>query len=104
MLHLPSFLPNWLWFVAAILAAWRITSVLNQERIGYLFRRLFGFVHLGEEEAVPDTFFGHLIACFWCLSFWVSVGVVGLLLVFPYALLPFAVSAGAILLHQFLKL
>lgn len=104
MPQLPLFLPDWLWVVVAVLAAWRITSVLNQERIGYLFRRLFGFEIMGEEEAMPDTFFGHLIACFWCLSFWVSVVVVGLLLVFPYALLPFAISAGAILLHGFLKL
>lgn len=104
MQQLPSFLPSWLWVIIAVLAAWRITSVLNQERIGYLFRKVFGFVDMGEEEAIPDTFLGHLIACFWCLSFWVSLLVVGLLIIFPYALLPFAVSAGAILLHGLLKL
>jgi len=88
------------WSVVAVLAAWRLTSILHSERIARPFRKLFGVSEEGELWRYPDTFWGYLISCFWCLSVWVSVFVLMVVFLCPYLLLPFALSAGAILLNS----
>ena len=56
---------TWLRFVAAVLATWRITHLLVSEDgpfdIVVRLRRLAG-----------NRFFGRLMDCFYCLSFWVA--------------------------------
>lgn len=88
--------------ILAILAAWRITSAINREKIGSGIRAKFA----GEREDVAgiqsynDTFLSSLIMCFWCLSFWVSMLCVVVMLIFPIFLYPFAISAAVILLDE----
>ena len=68
-------------------------------------RRLAGITHDGEGNPVeiPDGFFAGVFSCVWCCSVWVGVGWVAFLLANPrwaeVAALPFALSAGAILIE-----
>lgn len=85
-----------------VLATWRLTSIINRERIAQPIRKLFG----ESEDSVglvsyPATFFGYLISCFMCLSIWISLIVIGIWLVCPYILWPFALSAGALLVEKY---
>lgn len=88
--------------VAAVLAAWRLTSAINREKIGQFIRRKFA----GEYEtqpgmfSYPNTFLSNLIMCFMCLSFWVSILCVAALVVFPVILYPFAISTLVIFLDK----
>lgn len=102
---LPQFLnllpqPFWLWFVLAVLATWRLTLILHQEKIAKPIRDLVGIRELKAFDEItrqyPDTFLGRLFECFMCLSVWVSLGVFGLLLIFPLAVVPLAISMAAI--------
>ncbi len=108
---------NWFWLVIACLAAWRLTNILFWEEIAVFIRKLFGgYVSIEKDEdgVVHETFkyrplrilgkdvefFAKLWSCFWCLSVWVSIGVTVIVLVFPYLLLPFAISAVAIIVEK----
>lgn len=83
------------WLILGVLAAWRITHLLNAEDgpwdLLVKLRRLAG-----------NGFFGGLLDCFYCLSLWVAAPLAYLLgatwkqrlLVWP------ALSAGAILLQK----
>jgi hypothetical protein len=88
--------------IIAILASWRITSALNRELIGKVFRQKLA----GEWEDqygvafYKDTFLGNLISCFMCLSFWVSIFCTLLLFVCPIFLYPFAISAAVIFIDE----
>lgn len=93
---------NFFWLCVAALATWRITSILYREKIATPIRRWFGErndVHTGM-ESYPDTFFGKLFSCYWCLSVWVGITVTFIWYGNPYFLLPFALSALAILIDQ----
>jgi prolipoprotein diacylglyceryltransferase len=88
--------------IIAALAAWRITSALNRELIGKVFRQ-----HLaGEREDhygvtfYNDTFLGNLISCFMCLSFWVSIGCTIVAVFYPIFLYPFAISTVVIFIDE----
>lgn len=99
-------IPDLFWLVIGALTTFRITSVIHGEAIGAPIRRLIGAVETDEMISYPDTFLGHMFECFWCLSFWVAVGVtlwLVLLPAFPWGivLLPFAMSAGAIVIKVF---
>lgn len=92
------------WFVIAVLATWRLTLILHQEKIAKPIRDLIGIreVPILNNEIVrtyPDTFIGQLFSCFMCLSVWVSFGVMGLLLFLPIVLIPLALSMAAIALQ-----
>lgn len=96
--------------VILVLATWRLTSFLHAERgpfdIFVRIRTRFGIVHDDEHFPVgyPDTFIGNLMACYWCLSVWVAIGVWIAYLLFPIGTLilctPFAISGGAIMLSE----
>jgi len=91
-------------FIIAILAAWRITSAINREKIGKSFRARFA----GEkaDAVIPnaftytDTFLSNLIMCFWCLSFWVSMFCTVMYMLYPLFLYPFAISALVMALDE----
>lgn len=99
--------------IIMILAVWRLTSLLHTERgpfnIFVKIRTKFGVTHDNEHFPIgyPDTFIGNLIACYWCLSVWVAIGVWVTYLLFPKVTLilyvPFAISAGAIILNERIK-
>jgi hypothetical protein len=89
-------LPEWVWvLVVAPLATWRITNILYQEKIAEFLHRWTG--------DDPSTFFGYLINCFYCSSVWVGIAVTIAVLVFPLIILPFALSAIAIFIHETLE-
>jgi hypothetical protein len=92
------------WFVIAALATWRITAVLHREKIADFIRKSNLIRGRFDAESnswdYPDTLFGYLVSCFWCLSIWVALFCTALLFIFPYALLPFALSAVAIYLDR----
>ena len=93
-------LPDVVWLAAACLAAWRIASIFNREGIMRPLRKLIG-IH--EEDGVfiyPETFLGELFSCLWCLSVWSGALCAAALYIFPPVLLPFAVSAAAILIER----
>lgn len=96
MQSLNSMLPEWVWVcVIAPLAVWRITHIVVFEKIMYFLHRWAG--------DNPDTFFGYLVNCFLCMSVWVGIAVTVLVLVFPIFVLPFALSAAAILINKGLE-
>lgn len=92
------------YLLVGILATYRLTSLLHREagpfNMFVWVRERFGIIHdvLGFPHGYPDTMFGKLFECFWCLSVWSGTGVaVVLLLGGWWILLPFALSGGAIL-------
>jgi hypothetical protein len=83
------------WLILGILAAWRITHLLNAEDGPWdLFAKL--------RRLAGSGFFGGLLDCFYCLSLWVAAPLAWFLaggweqrlLLWP------AISAGAILLEK----
>lgn len=98
-------IPDLVWLIIGALAVFRITSVIHSETIGAPIRRLAGAQETEDMISYPETFIGHLFECFWCLSFWVSVGVtlwLCLLPVYPWGLvlIPFALSGAAIVVRE----
>jgi hypothetical protein len=57
---------NFLWLSVAILGVWRITHLLAVEDGP-------GDILVSLRRAVGAGFFGKLLDCFYCLSFWVAV-------------------------------
>jgi hypothetical protein len=98
LLTIPN--PLWLWLIVGSFATWRIASIIHSERIAKPFRSLFGVIETEETTMYPDTFFGHLIECFYCVSVWVGLGTTVVLFLYPYVLIPFAMSAVAIWIHE----
>jgi len=45
----------------------------------FILRKLIGFKYeetdIGVAETIPDNFFGQLLACQYCLYFWMSIGI-----------------------------
>ena len=88
-------------------AVWRISNVLVNEpgifSVFQIMRDLFD-VHWGQPPEDQSNVIAGILSCVWCCSFWI-----GLLasIAFYYepettrlVLLPFAISAGAILVHR----
>lgn len=88
--------------LAAIFAAWRITSALNREGIGKTFRSIFAGETVDVDGLLThqENFIAELVMCFWCLSFWVSAACFLLFIFFPALLYPFAISSMVILLDK----
>lgn len=83
------------WLILGVLAAWRITHLLNAEdgpwELIVKLRRLAG-----------NGIFGSLLDCFYCLSLWVAAPLAWLLSHgwIERLFLWLAISAGAILLQK----
>jgi len=92
------------YLLIAILATYRLTSLLHREvgpfELMTRIRKRFGIVHDfdGFPHGYPDTMFGKLFECSWCLSVW-SGGIVTVVMLLGgwWLLLPLALSGGAIL-------
>lgn len=100
-------------FVILALAAWRISNMIHYERgpvaIFRRFRQIFGVSHDESDEPTtyPSTEMGELLSCLDCGSIYIGVGLVGLYLaagsVACYVALPFAISAGAIIIGKYIN-
>lgn len=101
-----------------ILATWRISSLLvNEDGPWFIFERLRTWsgiyyhtlsknYHVDPDEyikVVPDKFLPQLLSCVWCCSIWAGIVFVIFIRLSPwgafYFALPFALSAGAIVLN-----
>lgn len=61
----PDIYVKFYWLILGSLAVWRVTHLLNAEDgPGDIFVRL--------RRAAGEGFFGSLLDCFFCLSFWVA--------------------------------
>ena len=92
------------YLIVGVLATYRMTSLLQREAGPFdmfvWIRERFGVVHdhLGFPHGYPDTLWGKLFECYWCLSVWVGIVCSVMLLTgLWWMLLPFALSGGAIL-------
>lgn len=94
------------------LATWRLTSLLyTEDGPKQVFRKLrsaLGILHdsEGEPAGYPETFWGGLFACFWCLSVWVAgflilpTMLIASLDIWRGFLMWLGTSAGAIIVHE----
>jgi hypothetical protein len=82
-------------FIVVLLATWRVTHLISSEDgPGKVIRKF--------RKALEPTFLGDLVACFYCLSFWIAVPFcLTLGVTFKDSLLLWlALSGGAILLER----
>lgn len=96
--------------VLLILAVWRVSSLVTAERGPWdVFVRLRARAGIrpdehGEPESWPDGFVAGVLSCLWCCS--VYVGIVAAVayylapVVTVWLCLPFALSAGAIIVER----
>lgn len=81
-----------------ILAAYRITRLIIEDEVLDAPRNAVF------ERIKPNGYLYTLLTCYWCLGFWVSILVVGLIWLFPtvapWVLAPFALSAAVGLIDQ----
>lgn len=98
---------TFIYLIVAALATWRITNIIQKEEIASPVRKAAGVIEPDGEEPdywiYPDNFIGKLLHCFWCGSVWVGAGATLLLFIFPPLLIPFALSAIGILIHNWLE-
>ena len=89
-------------FIVLVMATWRLTSIVQREKVAAVFRRLFGekYDPMLLTETYPDTFLGHLIQCFWCVSVWCGLVCAVVYIYDPRYLLPLAASAFAIVIDK----
>lgn len=94
------------WLVVAGLATWRITNIIQKEEIASPLRKELGvFEPDGEDPEYwiyPDNFVGKVLHCFWCGSVWVAAAITLVCFLFPPLILPFAISAIAILVKHYI--
>lgn len=91
-----------------ILAAWRVSSLfVNEDGPFGMFAKLRAAAGINYDEysnAYSTTFWGGLFNCLWCFSVWVGLGLMIAYSLYPnqtiLACLPFALSAGAILVNK----
>lgn len=82
--------PLWIQLPLVILASWRVAVLLVLEGgpwgVVRRLRNLMGFVHDDDGHPVswPEHLPGSLFACVWCLSFWTTLALYGILWVAPY--------------------
>lgn len=93
------------------LATWRITSIIQKEKIFEPIRKWLGEKEISTEIAPGNiisytestTFISELVSCFMCLSVWIGLACTILLFVYPYILMPFFLSAVAIIINVWLS-
>ena len=88
--------------IALIFATWRMTSIINREKIAYPIRKLIGekIDYASGMTSAPDTFVANLITCFMCLSVWVALGMFLVFQVYPPIVYVFALSGAAIFIER----
>lgn len=95
-----------------VLACWRLTSLLVKEdgpfEMFAKFRRLIGIRHIeGSLTPYGTNVFAESLSCVWCCSVWVGVALAVAYIIDPestiLASLPFALSAGAIIVERTLN-
>jgi len=95
-----------------VLACWRLTSLLVQEegpfKMFARFRRFVGVRYVsGSPVPYGTNVIAELISCIWCCSVWVGAGLSLAYIIEPeltvLAALPFALSAGAIIVGRILN-
>jgi len=106
------FMVNMIEIAVLILATWRLVSLLANEEGPYQvfekFRHFVGVRYADENDINSDRYglnqFARLVLCPWCSSVWIGITWTILFalsqFVTFYLALPFALSAGAILLHE----
>lgn len=85
------------------LATWRVTSIINQESIFEGFRKLLGIrveANTGLIVYERDNFLTNMVACFWCLSVWVAIGIFVINYYVPEIPYIFAVSSVALITNK----
>ena len=73
-------LPNPFDLLLCGLATWRISNIIIHERIARPVRRIIG---ISDTEPYVETLLTELFECVWCLSVWVSLVLISLLLLVP---------------------
>lgn len=90
--------------VVGILATWRLTSLICYESGPFdVFEKIRWHVgvYFEDEQGVSLTFWGRLLSCLWCTSIWIATLVTMVLLTKHWhILIPFALSAGSIIIHE----
>lgn len=89
----------------AVLATWRISSLLVREDgpfdIFALIRTVAGVKYDENSNAYSGNVFGKMLLCLWCTSIWVALAIV---VSYGMTFLDiFAISAGAILVEALRK-
>lgn len=91
-------------FLVGLLAVWRVTALLVYDD-WFQWLRDKACVDYVDEAGEPKTFWGRMLACFWCTSVLVSI-LVTALLISPvwFITVPFALSGGAVLLNHLTRI
>lgn len=97
-------------FLILALATWRLSSLLTDEAgpldVFVHLRRLVGVRYNDAGEAYGSNGLARGVTCVWCVSVWVGAAWAVVYYVAPglafYLALPFALSAGAILINEVL--
>ena len=95
------------------LACWRLCALIAYEcgpwDIFRLFRTRIGIKHLDkcEPTIIGNGFMAQLFGCVWCISVWFAIMIYGSWLIWPgmtiIVLSPFALSAAAIIVEEFVR-
>jgi len=83
-------------FVVAVLAVWRVSASLYYGKEFEALRRHFTLAEDTDGQLL--SWIGRQLACFWCVTFWVAWPVALMAWAWWPALIPFALSGGAVLL------
>jgi len=95
-----------------VLACWRLTSLLVEENgpfdIFAKFRHLIGIRNIeGSKTPYGTNVVAEMMSCLWCCSMWVGAALTVAYIIGPgltiLASLPFALSAGAIIIERVLN-
>lgn len=96
-----------LWLIAGGLATWRITNILQKEEIASPIRKAAGIIEPDGENPdywiYPEGFIGKVFHCMYCGSVWVGGAVTIIILLFPPLIIPFVLSALAIVIKDWLE-
>ncbi len=89
------------------LATWRLTSLLsNEDGPGDVFAKIrskLGVRYDAQSKSYGTNIIAEAVACCWCFSVWTAAFWTALYLVWSpsiYLALPFALSAGAIIIEE----
>lgn len=94
-------------FIIYALAVWRISNIFVREQGPWnVFEKLRDWSGIEYEGMIPSNLIGSLLSCTWCFSVWIAFVFVVLIFVIPawslWIAMPFALSAAAILVDNFL--